>query len=1162
LAGYALGGLALIVAGVASSTSWIMAGGAALLVATVGAAVLAGVHRVGLERVRRGIGQERTTRVPVQSVSKVNPLEVGIDPTAEKLSGGGNLYPYLGRKVDKELLDAMHKGLAGEGPWIVVVTGSSKVGKSRTLFEALRRCVGYRDVDLVAPVNGGALQQLAAERRVLTETGRPAVLWLDDLEPFLSQGMTLQTLRDWHRSVGEGLVVATYRGGGSDLRASGPGALATIAAEVLAHAREIQMQPTDAPELTPARKQLPTNAIGAIEEHGLGAYLVAVPALVQKLETARHSSIDPDCPEGAAVIYAAIDWARCGRCDPIPQETLHELWPNYLRAELRATEAGFEAGLAWALRPVVGTIALLEHQQYGYRPHSYAVQFVADERASAPPQEAAWVGAINGAIGAQALNVGISASLHGSHRNALTAFQWATESPSTEITAIAKFNLGVTLSQLNRPADAIAVYDEVIEEHGGNTALLEQVARAMVNKGFALVKLERHREAIAVYEEVLRRFGDASEIGLREQAAAALVNQGIALTEVGDLERAIATFDLVQQRFGEAPEEGLREQVATALINKGMTLNETDRPDAAIAVYDEVSDRYANAPEAALQRLVAEALSNSGAALAALGRQEDAIATYGQVVDRYAEAPDQGLSRLAGPAMYSIALTLATLGREQEAIAVFDDVTSRYIDSFDSELRELAERALTGKSLALGTLKRSEGIREGDAEVLERANVSEAQRLEADFERNLSEPVHMMGIHLDGLDVFADLDWQFHPSMNVLLGRNGYGKSLLLRFIAGMLQRDGGVAEDLFKRPDGRIELELIRGGELEKIERSQTVFSRASLGKVPLLAIPDARFMDRSTTTVADPEALSLTRDGALHFLSQQPYQSTVERLLGGLAIDYWEHGKSFDVPTFSLINDVLDRLQDRSFEFSRIERVGRSGSRIMVRTDGVGRELEIQRASQGTLSVITMFGLIHWFLQEIADARGDGAGEAVNQRAIVLIDEVDAHLHPVWQQKIRNALVDVFPNVQFLLTAHSPLVVAGCGPGEVSVLRNQAGSGYVVEQIPKDFVGASAQDLYTEIFELEDFDETFLRYATQKLTGEDGKGGQQLGELLEKQHGEGLTSDEDLLLNRLVRDGRRMARVSEVRRQRQNDEVTETEDKAEILRLKDKLAQARGDK
>lgn len=41
-----------------------------------------------------------------------------------------------------------------------------------------------------------------------------------------------------------------------------------------------------------------------------------------------------------------------------------------------------------------------------------------------------------------------------------------------------------------------------------------------------------------------------------------------------------------------------------------------------------------------------------------------------------------------------------------------------------------------------------------------------------------------------------------------------------------------------------------------------------------------------------------------------------------------------------------------------------------------------------------------------------------------IVLIDEIDAHLHPSWQQKIGNVLVKKFPNIQFIVTTHSPFI------------------------------------------------------------------------------------------------------------------------------------------
>ncbi len=45
-----------------------------------------------------------------------------------------------------------------------------------------------------------------------------------------------------------------------------------------------------------------------------------------------------------------------------------------------------------------------------------------------------------------------------------------------------------------------------------------------------------------------------------------------------------------------------------------------------------------------------------------------------------------------------------------------------------------------------------------------------------------------------------------------------------------------------------------------------------------------------------------------------------------------------------------------------------------------------------------------------------------------IVLIDEIDMHMHPKWQWNIVNALEDTFPNIQFILATHSPIVISSC--------------------------------------------------------------------------------------------------------------------------------------
>lgn len=55
-----------------------------------------------------------------------------------------------------------------------------------------------------------------------------------------------------------------------------------------------------------------------------------------------------------------------------------------------------------------------------------------------------------------------------------------------------------------------------------------------------------------------------------------------------------------------------------------------------------------------------------------------------------------------------------------------------------------------------------------------------------------------------------------------------------------------------------------------------------------------------------------------------------------------------------------------------------------------------------------------------------------------IVLIDEVDLHLHPAWQQQILEDLSTIFPKVQFIVTTHAPAVISSTGQENVRVLNN----------------------------------------------------------------------------------------------------------------------------
>lgn len=52
-------------------------------------------------------------------------------------------------------------------------------------------------------------------------------------------------------------------------------------------------------------------------------------------------------------------------------------------------------------------------------------------------------------------------------------------------------------------------------------------------------------------------------------------------------------------------------------------------------------------------------------------------------------------------------------------------------------------------------------------------------------------------------------------------------------------------------------------------------------------------------------------------------------------------------------------------------------------------------------------------------------GLQNPLNCQAIVLIDEIDLHLHPKWQRMVIKKLPEVFPNCQFIVTTHSPHVI-----------------------------------------------------------------------------------------------------------------------------------------
>jgi predicted ATP-binding protein involved in virulence len=86
----------------------------------------------------------------------------------------------------------------------------------------------------------------------------------------------------------------------------------------------------------------------------------------------------------------------------------------------------------------------------------------------------------------------------------------------------------------------------------------------------------------------------------------------------------------------------------------------------------------------------------------------------------------------------------------------------------------------------------------------------------------------------------------------------------------------------------------------------------------------------------------------------------------------------------------------------------------------------------------------------------------------AVVLIDEIDLHLHPSWQRTLLKHLAERFPNTQFIVTAHSPLVIQAAPEARIVVLRRQGGH-VVIDDSPKAVSGWRVDQILTsDLFDL----------------------------------------------------------------------------------------------
>lgn len=136
-----------------------------------------------------------------------------------------------------------------------------------------------------------------------------------------------------------------------------------------------------------------------------------------------------------------------------------------------------------------------------------------------------------------------------------------------------------------------------------------------------------------------------------------------------------------------------------------------------------------------------------------------------------------------------------------------------------------------------------------------------------------------------------------------------------------------------------------------------------------------------------------------------------------------------------------------------------------LTLKHDNHGR-LPVNRLSDGVRTTLALVADVAHRCARLNPHYGENAAE--NTPGILLIDEVDLHLHPEWQQTILGMLRDAFPKVQMIVTTHSPQVLSAVN---VNSIRDvQLHNGYTVIKEPQfQTKGVESADVLAVIMDVD---------------------------------------------------------------------------------------------
>jgi predicted ATPase len=312
----------------------------------------------------------------------------------------------------------------------------------------------------------------------------------------------------------------------------------------------------------------------------------------------------------------------------------------------------------------------------------------------------------------------------------------------------------------------------------------------------------------------------------------------------------------------------------------------------------------------------------------------------------------------------------------------------------------------------------------------------------------------LRSLELKNIGPFEQIQLEFNSGWTILLGDNGVGKSTILKAIALAVagEHAGALAGRLLKvgTTQGQITIRTtsdqtyvteIFTNSLGRAD-ARSIGARAFGGEMLVLGFPPARAIAAGPAKApqgAKGGQAPVPQD-VLPILSGQPDPRILEIKQWIVNLDYLRARSAPDEA--KAIQDLLHdyfrgmrTLLDIDIKSWRV-----ADNDVLVTT--VDGELPMDAMSQGTVSI---FGWVGALLQRQFDIQGRPGGAA-----IALVDEIDAHMHPEWQQAMVSRLKKAFPEVQFIVTTHSPFLAIGRTASEIIHILRERRTGKLLAESP----------------------------------------------------------------------------------------------------------------